>query len=60
MKENLEIQYVTIADRQIPAIACICPVCKILDLNMTVNTLNDPWIAVCTRDHSWPIRLEIQ
>ncbi len=28
-----EIQYVTVAGRDIAAVHCICPVCKMLDLN---------------------------
>jgi hypothetical protein len=58
MTESREIQTVTIAGKVIPAHLCICPVCKILDLDMTVNTLNSPWTGKCSHGHTWDIDTE--
>ena len=68
-----EIQFVTVAGRDIPAYQVICPVCKaidldnapgepcrgVLDLNTTFDTAAEPWIARCSQGHEWKIEFSM-
>lgn len=58
--EKREIQYVTVAGREIAAVFCICPICKTLDLNTEFRPGDDlaSLVAICPQGHEWPITRE--
>lgn len=51
-----EVQTITLSSgRTMPAALLICPVCKVLDMGVDVNTGKEPWVATCTKGHQWDV-----
>jgi uncharacterized C2H2 Zn-finger protein len=53
--EPVEVEYVTINGRDVPAERLVCPRCGVLDLQTEINTSTVPWVAHCSRAHGWAV-----
>jgi hypothetical protein len=60
-EEEKEIQFVEVAGKQIPAQNLVCPSCRTLWLDVTVNTSVTPWVATCPNnpDHTWEVPTQV-